>query len=868
MIGNSQGFLRGLQIALLCAAAAPVSWGATEEDQSSHAAAQAPAAAALEEVVVTARRREENLEDVPLTVTAFSGQTLRTLAIENSEDLNKLDPALVIAETGGQRTVFQPFIRGLGTPAIQSTNPVSDVVTYFAEVPNLVPSLYDLSSIQVLKGVQGTLFGETANAGAILLSPQKPTNDFGGYLSAEGGNYSYAAVEGAVNLPVIPDVWMLRFSGQARQREGYVQILYPQPGQQPTDGDNINTSNLRVSSILRPIDKLEIYTVFTHDQVQSNGSDGVLAEVYNRIPALSAVPAADPATAARYTFYSNQTPPPGQSWYQILQGSLAQQQALGVRAVQQWSSHAIKTDTSNVANSITWDVSDHITIRNISGLQQVYGTPGNGPETDGTDVPVRSIVAPTCVPGISRSDCLTKQNTNWSSETQAQGTFFDKKLNLQSGLYVKQINPGDWLTPSFGVTRAAPPANTPGTTCSTFDATVPSCILLTRNWAESYAGYFQGTYEIVPNVHITGGVRKTYDKTWSATTVGQANNNPPFMGITIPEVIMGTSQLPGSIYKKISPPTTGGVNYTFALDWKIDPNTLVYATTRQGYKGGGVNTNLLPSDPNYFFEPETVRDLEAGFKRTAEIGGITYRADVSAYYMWYSNIQRATQILSTTGQFVSSEKNVGAATIKGVEMALQIIPSPWFDVGLSWAFNDAKFTKFPETSNCTTDFYVPGCAGVANPTSVPVIFDHVAGTVVANGVLTRYSPDRFAEAPLNRWSIKPAVHLGFLGEALSRATLSANVYGTSSYTRGDEDSSNLVPLNDFLIKGYVLADLRLDWTDIVHREGLKADWYAAVTNVANLQVPITKIMLANSIGVTVDNYTQPRMIFSGVTVRF
>jgi iron complex outermembrane receptor protein len=871
MSGNGKGVLRGFRGALLCGVAALISWTAVAmavaADQSSPETPQA-GVPSLEEVVVTARRRSERLEDVPLTVTAFSGATVNKLSVYNTEDLNKLDPALVMGETSGVRTTFQPFIRGLGTPAIQSTNPVSDVVTYFAEVPNLIPSFYDLSSIQVLKGIQGTLFGETANAGAILISPQRPTNDLEGYVSVEGGNYNYGALEGALNMPIIADRWMLRVSAQARDREGYVQILYPQSGQQPVDGDNLKTSNFRVSNIIRPTDNFEIYTIFSHDTVQSNGSDGVLSQVYNRIAALSAVPSATPATASRYLFYTSQQPPAGETWYQILQGALAQQQVLGVRAVQQWRSGAFQSNTSNLANTVTWNVADNITLKNISGIQQVYGTAGGGPQTDGTNVPVRAILTPPCVPGNSRSDCFTKQNTNWSNESQVQGIFLDRKLNVQGGLYVKQVNPGDWITPAVGVTRATPPANTAGTTCSNYNVGVPSCILLTRNWAESYAGYFQGTYEVVPDIHLTAGVRKTYDKTWSATTAGAANNYPPFMGVVIPEVIMGTPPLPGANYIKVSPPTTGGVNYTFAADWKIDPNTLVYATTRQGYKGGGVNTNLLPSDPNFFFQPETVRDVEAGFKKTAEIGGVAYRADVSAYYEWYTNIQRATQIISAQGQFVSSEKNVGAAAIKGIELALQIIPSRWFDVGLSWAFNDAKFTKFPETSNCATDFYVPGCTGVANPGAIPVIFDHVAGTVVANGVLTHYGPDRFAEAPLNRWSVKPALHLGFLGDVLSTASISGNVYGTSSYTRGDEDSSNLIPPSDYVINGYVLADMRFDWTEIVHREGLHADYYAVVTNVANKTAPITKIMLANTIGVTVDNYTQPRMFFTGVRVRF
>src|SRR6476620_2784987 len=144
-------------------------------------------------IIVTARRTEENLQDVPVAITAFSQKSLDERAIKTSFDLAKSVPGLVVNAGSGNAALPDFSIRGRGQFFGAASGSVE---TYFADVPlsppfpipTLPPQYFDLASVQVLKGPQGTLFGRNTTGGAVLFVPQGPTKDFGGYVRAQGGN--------------------------------------------------------------------------------------------------------------------------------------------------------------------------------------------------------------------------------------------------------------------------------------------------------------------------------------------------------------------------------------------------------------------------------------------------------------------------------------------------------------------------------------------------------------------------------------------------------------------------------------------------------------------------------------------------------
>lgn len=199
-------------IALMSAATAARAQTANASETAPQPEQSAPAEAqpaGLEEIVVTAQRRSENLQKVPVSVSAVSSTALAAAGIRNGADLGRIVPSLSVFTTSG---AVQPFLRGVGTPSslqgYESSVAVYVDDSYISRVP---PSLLELSSVQrveVLKGPQGTLFGRNASSGLIRIITRDPSQDpvlegsvgLGNYGTFRGSIYASTGI--APNLAV------------------------------------------------------------------------------------------------------------------------------------------------------------------------------------------------------------------------------------------------------------------------------------------------------------------------------------------------------------------------------------------------------------------------------------------------------------------------------------------------------------------------------------------------------------------------------------------------------------------------------------------------------------------------------------------
>jgi iron complex outermembrane recepter protein len=833
-------------------------------------ATSAPAPDAIEEILVTARRREENIQDVPLSVNAFSQAQLQTLNVVDPESLGKLDPGLTLNSDNGSRQSFTPFIRGLGAAA---NSPTNAVIQYFAEVPNFQPSFFDLENVQVLKGPQGTLFGETATGGAVLFTPKKPTGDFDGYVNMEHGNYDYNALSAAVEFPVINDIWSVRAAGQIRKRDGFTTLINSHIGDDPaTELDNLDTSEFRVSSVIKPLENVEIYTILQSSSVISNGTDNELFAVQPYLPFLGLTgPSASPLTSAEYNYFTGQSTPAGKTWYQLLQSALIQQQKAGIGTTYAATSQATVNKFEGLINTVTWNITDKITFKDIYGAYKNY-TSGVSANPDGTDLPLLNQFPALCQPGISPGNCLTTSATNWSNEAQVLGAAFADRLAWQTGFYYRDnpVTP-DWSQPAgfvgyvdVGNNFQAGPA-----ACGALGVGNTPCTTVTKSSATSYAPYFQTTFEVVKDVHLTAGYRETYDESTNYATAAPAYTTQ-YGGQTIPIVVLGTRPLPGATTMVTSVPRSANGSWTLAADWRLNDELLLYITRRKGYTPGGVNVGLPLGDPRTFYQAETVKDIEGGLKGDFKLGDYSIRMDVDAYYMKFDGIQEKTDA-EIDGQFLGYTGNVAAATIKGVDLSLLISRSLWYDFTLLFNWNDAQYTNWTDVSTCSAESYRPACL---NPLYT-VTTNHVAGIVTVSNPATgqivgvqHTSPDEFVEAPKFRVTLRPALHLGFLGEQFAPATVSANIYYTSSYTDTDINFSSGDSAADLQVNGYVQADLRLDWKRIAAKNGINLDFYAQVTNVTDRRGIISKIDTMTFDDTDQGIYNEPRMYFAGFKLSF
>ncbi|MFK8050230.1 MAG: TonB-dependent receptor [Halioglobus sp.] len=179
----------------------------------------------LEEVVVTAQKREENYLMVPISVSAFTAQDMVNTGAITIQDIDDFVPGVEIGETAGGTTQVEITVRGVKSPNISSGQDPS-VATFYdsSYIPRAATSIpfTDIARTEILKGPQGTLFGRNATLGVINIVPNKPHEEFEGFVKARAGSYNLLRVEGMVNAPVSDSV-SVRGNILSHQRDGTIE---------------------------------------------------------------------------------------------------------------------------------------------------------------------------------------------------------------------------------------------------------------------------------------------------------------------------------------------------------------------------------------------------------------------------------------------------------------------------------------------------------------------------------------------------------------------------------------------------------------------------------------------------------------------
>jgi len=183
------------------------------------------------EIVVTAQFREQNLQDVPISISAVNAEQLQQRSVANLTDVARSVPNVEMQQgnSGYGSNTNQAYIRGLGQVDFLATfEPrvgfyIDDV--YYATTFGAVFDVLDLERVEVLRGPQGTLFGRNSVGGAIRIISRKPRGDNSGYLEATYGSLNRYQVRGAFDLGLVEDVLALRLTASARGQDGWVDLL-------------------------------------------------------------------------------------------------------------------------------------------------------------------------------------------------------------------------------------------------------------------------------------------------------------------------------------------------------------------------------------------------------------------------------------------------------------------------------------------------------------------------------------------------------------------------------------------------------------------------------------------------------------------
>lgn len=231
--------------------------------------------ASADEIIVQARRKDESIQDVPLTVNAVSNETINKLNIRELKDITAVVPGLVL-NPGNRTTGAISSLRGLNVD-INSSGSNGTVEFYLNDAPTaaglVMQALYDVGQVEVLRGPQGTLRGRASPSGSITVTTRRPDmNEFGGYAQGTLSDIGGRNVQGAVNLPIIPDFLAIRVAGLYEKNEGSrVHSIY-------SDQDSSSkTKSFRVGLRLTPTSDIDFNVNYTRmvrdfviwDQVES-----------------------------------------------------------------------------------------------------------------------------------------------------------------------------------------------------------------------------------------------------------------------------------------------------------------------------------------------------------------------------------------------------------------------------------------------------------------------------------------------------------------------------------------------------------------------------------------------------------------------
>jgi len=605
----------------------------------------------LEEIVVTARRREENLQQVPVAVTAFSPQQLVEKGITSNQALLYQTPSLVTTNFAGSGLIEAGYtIRGQG-PGSGATN-VGGVVAYFAEVPTHLTSIpyYDMASIQVLNGPQGTLFGRNTTGGAVLLMPQTPIDKFEGYARIQGGNLKYGEVEGAVNVPLVSDKVMLRLAGDLLTREGYATNAFT-----GTQLDNKHGQFYRASLRLKPTEWLD--STFIYDVVQINTHGGGMVLAYAK-PGSGADLTYGPALAP---FFGGVT----------LQSAYAGQVQRGV------DSPALDTPTREIRthktgiNTTTIDLGDTflggIKLKNIASFRQ--NDINQARDFDGTPLP------------IVNNPILSEYSQYWTEEFQVQGSSLSQRLQWTLGFYhdeTQLIDPNRNRTQQvlFGAPFAIP------------GLPLTPLTIYSGRYDRSNAVFAQDTFNITDKLSLTTGFRETWDFT---RTKSQQFRGPTqsVCGFSVPGT---TTPLPLNSCVQQASGSWKAPTWTISVDYKLTDSLLMYIASRRGYKAGTFNSQLASSDPLFLVKPETVTDFEFGTKADWNVGAVKNRTNVALYWSNYNDIQRNVSTV-VNGVIGTLARNAAKARIRGIEISDSTYFGDQLEMQLTYSYTDASFTE-------------------------------------------------------------------------------------------------------------------------------------------------------------------------------
>lgn len=637
--------------------------------------------AGIEVIEVTAQKRVTSLQDTPIAISAFSSTMLDDQDIEDAQDIQYAVPNAIVSNNAS----FS--VRGVGNQAISSTSDPGlgvHVNGVYLTANTIQNEFYDLASIEVLRGPQGTLFGRNTTAGVLNTITARPDEVFEAKLTTEIASFNGLRTKGYVNIPLTENV-LQRFAFNTVKRDGYVENLAENVGFDELDGRD--QWSVRSSTSFEFSDKA---SGFLFAQYFKEHSD--------RSARLGALCTSDPVLGCATDSVSNQYPNSSFTDGSLANGALRPLLgALGYLTrpdfyntnldgsprtnpanrtqVRQDFQPVFNADDLLVSFEFNYEFDDYV-FTSVSAYHErslmAYSDFDNADGGEALLTP-QSLLLPQgrTEPTTRHSTARTDESSSeqWSQELRV-ASYLDSPFNYTAGLfYLKYVaeSKGRFFLPEL--TALAGFLGLPDE-LATFDFDTPD--VSTTSWAVFGEGY----YDFSDDLTLTLGLRYTEDeKEVTTRAISPLSFLNPLFDVT-------NSFVDGSgAWEEF----TGKIGLSYSPDLDMTDETLFFGTLSRGYKGGGINPGASESSfPT--FDPEYINSVEIGTKNT--FADRTFQANITAFVYQYDGLQ----VGGILGDGTTFNTNVDA-DVKGAEFEFVSTPTDGLRINLNVSLLDSEISE-------------------------------------------------------------------------------------------------------------------------------------------------------------------------------
>ena len=589
-------------------------------------------------IIVTATKQGLTITEAPISISVVDEDQIKGSGATNLSELTELLPSVVFSQSQSP-TQANVGIRGVttagGSAALEPSVGIYIDGVFTDRTAIGVGDFNDIERVEVLRGPQSTLFGNSSPAGVINFVTKSPAFAFEGDVSATYGNFNRLQFAGSVSGPVVDDVVAVRISGFSNDRDGYLENLVGQ------DRNDQNSWGVRAKVLIEPTALGSILLTYERGEADEVCCSPVTDNVSQ-------------ATLDRFAQAS--TPFPFRGTGVPFPGNQLEGQVVSIDGDQRFESR-----TEVYQMDIELDLGP-LTMTSISSYRTYFSEADVDIDFSPLDLfQFRN---------VTRDQTLLSQELRFASNGSGPlnylfgGYFFEKDVVEDSGdgLIVNPV-----LAGPFGNFVAA---------------TSPSGSDITNR---NYAVFADATYAVTDRLKITGGLRYNYDeKEISAFASRLRLNGTP---------LSPTQTIPAAFQERSGGQLTGRA----VVQYDVTDNANVYASYTRGYKAFGINddANLLRNVPgaSFFFDSEDVDNYELGFKASIP----AYRAAVSLvlFNTKYSNFQSLSSFTDSNNNLRFFLQNAASLTSRGAELDFAVEPVEGLTFNGSATYLDATFDSFP-----------------------------------------------------------------------------------------------------------------------------------------------------------------------------